>query len=325
MQKLDFWEIQRFNKRKTILIFVFLFFILWLLGFTLDHYYFGLNFPLFELIALGFASLESLTAFFLGDKIILASVGARPADITSFKEKQLINVVEELSLAAGMKRPNVYVIPRRRDLNAFATGRNEETASVAVTEGLLEAMSREELQGVIGHELAHIRNRDILTMTVATIIFGAVIILSRIFLRGGFWFDDDERGKKSGVLLIIALILAILAPIMGQLLVLAVSRSREYMADAGSVEFTRNPEGLISALEKIAQMYAQNPLPKRLIKKTEPLSHLFIYSPLSKRMREEGSFWAEMWSTHPPLEKRVARLKSMAGVSPQIKVESHGD
>ena len=135
--------------------------------------------------------------------------------------------------------------------------------------------------------------------------------------------DDDDSRRQSGLLILIALLLAILAPIAGRLLVLAVSRSREYMADAGSAEFTRNPQGLISALEKIAQKYSTNPLPKRLQSKTEPLSHLFIYNPLSKRARKGESFWDNMWSTHPPLEKRIERLKAMAGSGPAVEVESY--
>lgn len=314
--KIDFWEIQALNRRKTFLLIFFLFVVLGLLGYLLDHYYLGSPVPLLTVVALLFASFESMVALWAGDKIILASVGAREVDLTDFKEKQLANIVEELRLASGLFPIRVYVMSNRSDLNAFATGRNEEHASIAVTKGLLERMDREELQGVIGHELAHIRNRDILTMMVVTILLGAVVILARIVLRGGFFWSDDERQRGgNAVLVLIGLVLAILAPLFSRLLVLAVSRSREYMADAGSVEFTRNPEGLIQALTKIAQEYERNPLPRVISRKTEAFSHLFIYSPLEKRTRFKESFWGNLWSTHPPLEKRIARLQAMAGTA----------
>lgn len=314
--KIDFWEIQALNRRKTFLLIFFLFVVLGLLGYLLDRYYLGSPVPLLTVVALLFASFESMVALWAGDKIILASVGAREVDLTDFKEKQLANIVEELRLASGLFPIRVYVMSNRSDLNAFATGRNEEHASIAVTKGLLERMDREELQGVIGHELAHIRNRDILTMMVATILLGAVVILARIVLRGGFFWSDDERQRRgNAVLVLIGLVLAILAPLFSRLLVLAVSRSREYMADAGSVEFTRNPEGLIQALTKIAQEYERNPLPRVISRKTEAFSHLFIYSPLEKRTRFKESFWGNLWSTHPPLEKRIARLQAMAGTA----------
>jgi heat shock protein HtpX len=314
--KVDFWEIQALNRRKTFFLIFFLFVVFGLVGYLLDRYYLGSPAPFLTVVALVFASFESMVAFWVGDKIILASVGAREVDLTNFKEKQLANIVEELRLASGLPPVRVYVMPSRNDLNAFATGRNEKHASIAVTRGLLEKMDREELQGVIGHELAHVRNRDILTMMVATVIFGAVIILSRIVLRGGFsWSGDERRRGGNAALVLIGLVLAILAPLFSRLLVLAVSRSREYMADAGSVEFTRNPEGLIQALTKIAQEYEKSPLPKAVRRKTEALSHLFIYSPLEKRTRVTESFWGNIWSTHPPLEKRIARLKVMAGTA----------
>lgn len=316
-----FYSLAEQNRRKTFLLVFALTLILCCLGFLVDAFYLHFPhrfpYPIFSLIALLVALTQSLIAYYQGDKIVIASLRARPASREVLQERMLLNVVEEMSIASGLPIPKVYIIDSEMP-NACATGRIPSNASICVTSGLLEMMNREELQGVIGHEIAHIRNRDILVMTVTAVLLGTIVILTNLmrqFPRADTrdYEIDRRRGRGFPVLLIFLIIFAILAPIVARLLFLAVSRSREYIADAHSAEFTRNPLGLARALEKIERYQAS-----RLLKGASPtlanpaLAHLFIADPLNRRMNEREGFWANLWSTHPPILRRIQLLKEMA-------------
>lgn len=307
---INFYEQQSKNKRKTLFLILIFIGILGFIGYGIDTLYLGINFPFATIIAVAIASIQSLIAYYAGDKLILATVGAMELDLNIPEEKQLFNVVKEISIASGVSMPKVYIFPEDSP-NAFATGRDEHHSSIAVTDGLLWTMNREELQGVIGHEIAHIRNRDILTMTITSALLGAIILLSDwarriLFSTGGRSGRSRKSGSSNIIILIIFLILIIIAPIIAQLMALAVSRAREYMADAGSVEFTRNPEALAKALEKIAH-HAD----KIVDKATLGTAHLFISDPLNRKLNNKESFFAELFSTHPPIYKRIQILKGM--------------
>jgi len=308
----NFYELQSRNRWRTFYLLLFFILILGLLGWAADRYTeFG---GVFTLIALLYAGIQSLVSYFWGDHMVLRSVSAVPARPDIPKERELLHVVEEMAIAAGLPMPKVYVIPDPSP-NAFATGRDPEHASVAVTQGLLDLMNREELQGVIAHEISHIRHWDILVMTLAATLAGAIVILADLLRR---WiFHTPPRRSRSrrqggdgggeGVLILIALVIVVLAPLIARLLALAVSRSREYLADAGAAELTRNPLGLARALEKIAL----SP-PMRI--STTSTAHLFIADPRRRGLSPYGSLWSNLWSTHPPIAERIALLKAMAGI-----------
>lgn len=264
---MNFWQIQKDNKRKTLFIVLILIAILCIIGYTVDYQYSdfyralgGFDFPIATTIALIIGVGQSVWAYYWGDKAILATTGARPLDLNELREKQVHNIVEEMSIAAGIPMPFVYVVEQGGP-NAFATGRDPMHASIAVTRELMNVMNREEIQGVVAHEMAHIRNRDTLTLTVTVALAGSILLLSDMARRMMYSSGGSSRGRSSkdsggnGIIAIIGLILIILAPIIVRLLSLAVSRSREYAADAGGVEFTRNPMGLAGALQKIDDYY----------------------------------------------------------------------
>ena len=302
------------NKRQSILLAIVVAAILGLLGFAIGYALTGTASGGVgaTLIAIAIAGISSLGSYFAGDKLVLATSQAREVDEQA--APQLINVVRELTLAAGVPMPHVYVMEDTAP-NAFATGRDPAHASLAVTTGLLEKMDREELQGVIGHELSHVRNYDIRFTLLVGVLVGSVALLSDFFLRWGFWFgggrsrDDRDRGGGGGlgaIFFIVAIILAILAPIASQLVQLAVSRQREYLADASSVEITRNPHGLERALEKIAT-------DKEVLEvASRATQHLYFTNPIKKfEARSAGLF-----STHPPIVDRVNRLRELTGEPP---------
>lgn len=311
---ITFYDLQKKNVKKTIfLIFLFLL-IAGLTGFLVDSYFLGFPkifpFPIATILALFISGTQSLFSYFNGDKLVLFSAGARPANPEVIEERQLINIVEEMKIASGLPMPKVYII--ETDVpNAFATGRDPEHSSIAVTRGLMKLLNREELQGVIGHEMAHIRNRDILTMTVAATLLGIIVLLSDMALRGfrigeGRGRRGKERGSGNLLFFVLFLVLAILAPIVARLVFLAISRSREYLADATSAELTRNPLALARALEKLALNQTGKPIGNKAV------SHMCIVSPLKSALAERENFWADMWSTHPPIQKRIFYLKKMA-------------
>ncbi|MEO0306271.1 MAG: M48 family metallopeptidase [candidate division WOR-3 bacterium] len=323
----SFYDIQEKNIRKTkILIFLFIFFATFF-GFLIDFFYAGFpdysKIPFFTIFAFLLSSINSYISYNFGDKILLKTIGVRKLNLNDLKEKMLLNVVEEMKIASGLPMPKVYILDT--DIpNAFATGKNPENSSIVVTKGLLNLLNREELQGVIGHELAHIRNRDILVMTVAATLVGVIVLLSDLanrFLRYQFFTDSrtskrretrSRIGLKGGtitlILLILLLILSILGPLFARLVFFSISRSREYLADASSAELTRNPVSLAKALEKIASL--QNPFQWKM----KGVSHMCIVNPLKSKFGEMENFFADLMSTHPPIEKRIKILKEMAGV-----------
>jgi len=234
-----------------------------------------------------------LFSYYNADKIALASVKAKPASYEEYR--QFHHIVEGLCLASGMPKPRLYVIPSNQ-INAFATGRDPKHSVIAVTEGALKKLNKQELEGVIGHELSHIANYDIRFMTLVAVMVGMVAIISEIFLRS-LWFSGGDRERKGNVLLfLIGIILAILAPLTVQLVSLAISRKREFAADASAVKFIRSPTGLIKALKKIKNETGTLKVPKAV-------APLFISNPLKKV--------SGLFQTHPPLDKRIEILERM--------------
>ncbi|MGH7265723.1 MAG: M48 family metallopeptidase, partial [Candidatus Rokuibacteriota bacterium] len=263
-------------------------------------------------VLLGGAS--SWLSYRWGDRAVLAASMARPVTADDPNAKVLMNVVTEMAIASGQPMPKVYVIDDP-DPNAFATGRSPEHASIAVTSGLLTVMSRDELQGVVAHEMSHVRNYDIRTMTIVAALLGAVLLLSdwaaRLRLRGGKRSRDDDRGGGLPgplmlVVFVVWLLAIVLAPIIGQILATAVSRYREYLADASGAELTRNPMGLAGALRKL---HAATAPTARIARGT---AHLCITDPLERRVNERRGALADLLATHPPIEDRIARLEQMA-------------
>jgi heat shock protein HtpX len=250
------------------------------------------------IIAIVFSLFMNFFSYWYSDKIVLSMYKAQP--IVKEQNPELWNVVENLSITAGLPMPRVYIIPDNSP-NAFATGRNKEHAAVAVTSGLLQILNRTELEGVVAHELSHIGNRDILISTVVIVLVGFVSILSQIFLRGmifGGGRRGNDRGGSNAIFVLIGVVLAILSPIAVTLIQLAVSRKREYLADASGALLTRYPEGLASALEKISQ----NSQP--MMRASQATAHLFIANPFGS----VGKKVAGLFSTHPPVEDRIRVL-----------------
>jgi heat shock protein HtpX len=285
------------RRRSFFLIFLFVAFLLflgWVFGKAYNAGEVGIG------IALLIALFISLTSFFYGDKMVLGISHARPVDRK--ENPYLANVVEGLAIAAGVPTPKTYIIDDSAP-NAFATGRDPKKSSIAVTTGLLEKMNRLELEGVIAHEMSHIKNYDIRYAMLVVILVGTVALLSDWMGRSFFYRGRSGRkgGAGGGIIVLIALVLAILAPIIAQLIRFAISRQREYLADANGALLTRYPEGLASALEKIS-------------KDTEPLevankatAHLYIINPL---LDHRGKL-NDLFSTHPPVEERIKRLRTM--------------
>lgn len=251
-------------------------------------------------LAVAISILMNVGAYWFSDKVALAATGAKEADMGEFRE--LHRTVENLAITAGLPKPRVYVIQDAAP-NAFAAGRDPEHAVISVTTGLLERLDGAELEGVIAHELSHIGNRDILVMTVAVVLAGMIAIVSDIFLRMSFFGGHNDRDNRNPVLMIAGLIAILLAPFAAQLIQLAVSRKREFLADASGALLTRYPDALASALKKIASYGA----PMR--RANHATAHLFISNPFGAH--EAGRFIAKIFSTHPPVEERVAALTSM--------------
>jgi heat shock protein HtpX len=259
----------------------------------------------------------ALASYFAGDKLVLTVSGAKEVDEAS--APQLTNVVREMALAANVPMPKVYLIDDSAP-NAFATGRDPKHASVAVTTGLIEKLDREELQGVIGHELSHVRNLDIRFSLIVGVLVGSIALLSDFFLRFTFWGgtgrrsssrDRDGGGGLQAIMIVVALVLAVVAPIVARFVQLAVSRQREYLADSSSVELTRNPYGLERALAKIS---ADKEVLEVANRATQ---HLYFTNPIKKfEQRASGLF-----STHPPIVERINRLRDLTGERPLESAE----
>ncbi len=296
------------NKRKTVLLFVLAIAFLSVIGWVIGYFFLAGSGPVGLIIAAILAIVLSVSSYFYGDKIVLASTRAKK--VTPEQEPRLHNIVEGLAIAAGVPKPQVYVVPEMAP-NAFATGRDPEHSSIAVTQGLLETMNRVELEGVIGHEMSHVLDRDILVGTVVATVVGAAILLSEVFMRT--WFFGGGRRRDSGggdagiiglVLFLLGITLLILAPLAGQLIKLSVSRNREYLADAQGVLLTRYPPGLISALEKIAAA------PHAMRAANNATAHLWLDQP-SRVEGPQTSGIERLFSTHPPIQERIKRLQEM--------------
>lgn len=255
-------------------------------------------------IMLIISGVMSFSSYYFSDKIVLSLSNAIPAKKENYPE--LFNIATNLSIGTGLSMPRVYVI-QDPAMNAFATGRDPKHAVICATTGIMEALSKTELEGVIAHELSHIKNYDTRLMGVVAILAGSIAILADFFLRSLFWRrSDDRNSNSSGIFLILGLVAAILAPIAAMLIQLAVSRKREFLADASGALITRYPEGLAKALEKISQD------PHQLKHASNATAHLFIESPFKADVKKKkGSFIAGLFSTHPPVEERIKALRSM--------------
>ncbi len=303
------WEQIRSNQTRTIVLVATLGLVFLLLGYFLGMVFFGDAITGLA-IAIVVWAVMNLIAYFQGDNILLAVSRARK--ISPDDHKRLYNVVEEMKIASGLeKMPDIYIIDDPA-MNAFATGRDPNKAAIAVTSGLLQKLNRDELQGVVGHEIAHIKNRDVLLMAMCSVLLGTIVMLawygSRFLFYGGMGRTrrTTSTGRGGGgaqlIIMLVALVLMILAPIAAQLIYFAISRRREYLADASSALYTRYPEGLASALEKIALSTEELKTANRA---TAPM---FIVNPFNRKMNE-------LTSTHPPIAERVRILRSMAGAS----------
>ena len=287
------------NKRKSIFLIIIFFIIIGLLGYSFGIYFgnpfIGLGF------AIIFSTLMTLISFYSGDKMILKMSHAVEADRKKYPH--LVNTVEGLAIASGIPPPKIYVIDDSA-INAFATGRDPKHASVTVTTGAIQRLKRDELEGVIAHELAHIRNYDVRMMMFVVILVGVVALLSDMFLRSVFYGRRRSSGRGGGiiglVIILLGLILAILAPLIAQLIKLSVSRKREFLADADGALLSRNPQGLANALKKIRS--DKEPLVEAANKAT---AHLFIENPL----RTFGGRMNSLFSTHPDINERIKKLE----------------
>ncbi len=259
------------------------------------------------LIALIFSIASAWGSYYYSDKIVLASCRARPA--TKEEDLKLVNILDALMVTAGLpKKPDLYVVEDAQP-NAFATGRNPEHAVICVTTGLLEKLNYYELEGVIAHEMSHIKNYDILLSAVVSVFVGLIVMLSDMFSRIMFWGglkdDRDNDSKANGILMLLGLIFLILSPIFGTLMQLALSRKREFLADATAVEFTRNPDGLISALEKLEND------PNELETANSATANMYIVNPFKKNGDKGKRKTSSLWSTHPSTADRIEALRNI--------------
>jgi heat shock protein HtpX len=295
------------NKRKTILLLVLALLLLGAVGYAIGSVYSAG--PVGLVVAAIVALVLQLGAYRYGDRLVLASARAR--EVSAEEQPRLHNIVEGLAIAAGVPKPRVWVVPEQAP-NAFATGRDPEHSHIAVTQGLLDIMNRVELEGVIGHEMSHVLDRDILYGTIVATVVGAMVLISEFFLRSWWWGglggrrsnNDGGGGGIELVLFAVGIVLLILAPLFGQLIQLAVSRNREYLADAQGALLTRYPPGLISALEKIKDA------PHAMRSANNATAHLWLDQP-SRFPGEKSGRMERLFSTHPPIEERIKRLQEM--------------
>lgn len=317
MAATNLFEQQKRNLRRTTGFLAGFVAFLAFLGIGADFFLYGSGagpgIPVATIGALLFGAGSSLWALRAGDRAVLESANARPVDRNDPGQQQLDNIVEEMAIAGGLPKPAVYVIPDK-DPNAFATGTGPEKSSVAVTAGLIESLNREELQAVVSHEMAHVKNYDVRLMTVVAALVGSVLLISDFGRRGIRWGGGRRRSSRSGggggavmlVFLVLWIVSLLLAPLIARLVAMAVSREREYLADASGSELTRNPGALASALEKIDA--AKEPTPS--IK--QGVAHLCIADPRGRRINEREGGLAELFATHPPIAKRIALLREMS-------------
>lgn len=293
MEKINFHDQIARNRWKSIVLVALVFIVLIVLGYFISYAFSPEYFTMIMIIAIIFSLCYVLITFYNSDKIALASVRAKKADPQ--QHRALINAVENMSIASGMPKPLAYIMPGKQ-INAFASGRDPNHSVICVTEGALERLNKQELEAVIGHEMSHIANYDIRFITTVAVVVGAISIFSQIFLRS-LWFGQGDRKQGNAIFFLIAIALAILAPIIVMLIQLAISRKREFMADAGSVQFTRYPPGMINALKKIKADHEKLVVPGAIA----PM----FFENVKKRKT------SSLFMTHPPIEKRISVLEKM--------------
>lgn len=306
----NIYEVQSSNKIKSgvivaifiVFVFVATYILTNALGYYMGYQPGGLGYLGVALIVSG---ISSFVSYYYSDKIVLGISGAREADRK--QNFDFYTVTENIAIGEGMPKPKIYII-NDSSPNAFATGRSPEHATICATTGLLEKLSRTELEGVIAHEMTHVKDYDTRLMSVVSVMVGLIALLGDWFTRSMFWGRrrNDNENSAGAIFLVLGIIFAILSPIVGILIQLAISRRREYMADAGSVEITRQPQGLISALEKISS----DPTPLRSANKAT--AHLYIANPFKTKGHGSAGWLASLFNTHPPIPDRIKALKAMA-------------
>jgi heat shock protein HtpX len=306
----NIYEVRAANKLRsaviTVLFFIFVavstYFISMAIGIYNGYEASGLGFIGIALIVSG---ISTFISYYFSDKIVLGISGARPA--TKQEDNIFTSVAENVCIGAGLPLPKLYVIEDSAP-NAFATGRDPDHAVVCVTTGLLSKLSRTELEAVVAHEISHIRNFDIRLMSIVSVMVGLIALLGDFFLRSSFHGrrSDNEKNGLGAVVLVVGIIFAILSPIIAKLIQLAISRRREFMADAGSVEITRQPQGLITALEKISKDH------EPLEAANKATAHLYIVSPFKSEIKGSVGTFAKLFNTHPKIEERIKILQQMA-------------
>ncbi|OGZ46915.1 MAG: zinc metalloprotease HtpX [Candidatus Ryanbacteria bacterium RIFCSPHIGHO2_02_FULL_45_13b] len=295
------WTQRDSNIRKTWLLMTVFFIVVMSIGWVFSQAYAD---PSILVIAVFFSIIMSFGSYWWSDKIVIMTTGAKPLPEDAGREVH--NIVENLCITAGLPKPRVYIVNSPQP-NAFATGRNAEHAVVAVTTGILQLMNKTELEGILAHEMSHIGNRDMLISTMVVVLVGFIQLLSDMFLRSMFWGrggGDRDNNSSHAVFLVIGIVLAILAPIAGLLMQLAVSRKREYLADASGALLTRYPEGLASALEKLAKDHTP------MKQANHATAHLWLDDPYQGK-EKKTSFITKIFMTHPPIEDRIKRLREL--------------
>jgi len=299
MERRSFHDEQARNKRDSIILAIVVSIVLFTLIVSISYIWDPSSVYIMVPVGVIITLIYSWSSYQYGDRVVLSSTNAKPAEGPRYVF--LNNTVESLAIGAGIPKPDVYVMPSN-ELNAYATGKDPEHASIAVTQGLIDTLDRDELEGVIAHEMSHIKNRDVQFMTLVAVLVGLAGILSHMILRSYWWGGRRRRNRDSGniglVLVLVGFILAIFAPIATRIVQLAVSRRREYLADATAAELTRYPDGLADALEEISKRNTGK------MKVSESVSHLFISDP-------NKSALDSLYSTHPPIEDRIKRLREM--------------
>lgn len=287
------------NIRKTWIYLFFFAFIVIGVGWIISYY---LQSSIIIIIAVVLAISLNFFSYWYSDKIVLRIFKANP--IKKGDNPELYRILENLSITAGLPMPSLYIMNEAQP-NAFATGRDPKHGVIVVTQGLIDRLERSELEAVMAHELAHIGNRDILLSTAVVVLVGMVVLMTDFFFRYAFWGRAGRGGdsKSKGIIIVIALALAVLAPIMAQIMKMAISRKREFLADASGALLTRHPEALASALEKIASN------PSRMEKANDATAHLFIANPF--RGKEKRAWLHKLFSTHPPIEERITKLREL--------------
>jgi len=314
-EKRNVYDEQAHNRRMTWFILSGIILLLGSIGFGIDYYFLGVFEERVDIPPVSTTAVVMSFAFALGclnggSSIVLKTAGATQANNNDIQHQQLCNIVKEIAIASGLPTPKVYIIPDD-DPNAFASGKDPSTSAIAVTRGLLTILNREELQGVVAHEVSHIKYYDTRLMTTVAAFVGIIVLFSDLALRG-LRFGMLSKGNRSksnnplaAVLFVSWILTMVFAPLLSRLMAMMISRKREFLADASAAELTRNPLALASALEKLENAYE----PTKTIKRG--IAHLCVVDPMGKPINEKEGFWAELFATHPPMKKRIQRLQSM--------------